>query len=87
MTQPPNEPSDNPPGRGRTRAVVGVALALVGSLILCGLIAVTNCTSDVCQKTMFDLGLALTSLISGGAQVMILVGLWLLWTTRRRPPS
>jgi len=66
------------------RALVGVLLVLAGSLILAGLVFVTNSRDPALERLMFDLGLALTGLISAAAQGLVLYGLWLLWTVRRR---
>jgi nicotinamide riboside transporter PnuC len=65
------------------RALAGVVLALAGSLTLTALVFMTNSSAPVWERLMFDLGLALTGLISAIAQTLVLYGLWLLWTARR----
>jgi len=74
------------PATGRPlRAVLGVVMAVAGSFILLGLVVISNCSSAFCESAMFNLGLALTGLISAGAQVLILGGVALLWSALKRP--
>lgn len=69
------------------RAVLGVIMAVAGSLTLLGLVVIANCSSTFCERAMFTLGLALTGLISAGAQVLVLGGVALLWSAVRTPGS
>ena len=66
------------------RALAGLVMVLAGSLILLGLVVVGNCSTELCQKVMFGLGLAQTALISAIAQGLVLGGLGMLWTAVRR---
>lgn len=79
----------NPPGparRGRAtgRVLAGVALVLAGSLTLSLLVWMSNSGDSAAERLMFDLGLALTSLISAGAQACVFCGVWILWRMARR---
>jgi hypothetical protein len=62
-------------------------MAVVGSLTLLGLVVIANCTSAFCERAMFNLGLALTGLISAGAQVLVLGGIAMLWSALKTPGS
>jgi len=76
------------PAPGRPlKAVLGVIMAVVGSLTLLGLVVIANCTSAFCERAMFNLGLALTGLISAGAQVLVLGGIAMLWSALKTPGS
>lgn len=74
-----------PPPGVALRAFTGVVLAVVGSLTLLGLIWISNSDQPALERLMFNLGLALTSLISATAQALVFFGLWLLWTAVHRP--
>lgn len=53
-----------------------------GLAAICGLVWIGNSHDRLAQRLMFDLGLGLTGLISAGAQVLILIGAWLMWRSR-----
>lgn len=59
-------------------------MALAGSLVLLGLVYISNDPSPAAEHLVFRLGLALTSLISAGAQVLVVAGVAVLWTAARR---
>lgn len=65
------------------RAISGALLVLIGSLSLLGLVWISNSSSPALERLLFDLGLALISLISLAAQAMVAFGLWLLWRALR----
>ena len=75
----PGKPHHVPLGR----AAAGVALVLAGSLTLFVLVWMSNSSAPGAQKLMFDLGLALTSLISASAQACVFFGVWILWRAVR----
>lgn len=59
-------------------------MVIAGSAAICGLVWIGDSHDRLAQRLMFDLGLAVTGLISAGAQVIILIGAWLMW--RSWPP-
>lgn len=63
--------------------VLGATMVIVGSAALCGLVWIGNSQNQIAQRLMFGLGLAATGLISASAQVMILIGAWLMWRLSR----
>jgi|GEM_PF-4880072 len=65
------------------RAALGVVLALAGSLLLTALVYMTNSTEPSLERLMFQLGLALTGLLSALGQGLVFFGLWLLWSAAR----
>ena len=65
------------------RAVIGVLLAVVGSLTLVGLVVIGNCSARLCERLLFGLGLATTGLVSAAAQALVLGGVWMLWSAFR----
>lgn len=65
------------------RAALGALMVLAGSLTLFVLVWMSNSSAPSAQKLMFDLGLALTSLISAGAQACVFFGVWILWRAVR----
>lgn len=69
-----------PPRFQTGRAVIGLLMAIAGSLTLVGLVVIGNCSARLCEKLLFGLGLATTGLISAAAQGFVLGGLWLLWS-------
>jgi len=64
--------------------VGGAAMALTGSLILLGLVYISNDPAPFAEHLLFRLGLALTSLISAAAQVLVVAGVAILWAAARR---
>lgn len=81
-----DHPASPSHGRRRmplARAALGVVLVLAGSLTLFVLVWMSNSGAPAAQKLMFDLGLALTSLISAGAQASVFFGVWILWRAVR----
>ena len=68
------------------RAALGVAMVVAGFATLAWLVYIANSTSPGAERTLMVVGLAGGSLISATAQAALLIGAWLIWTTRRRPP-
>jgi hypothetical protein len=66
------------------RELTGAAMILAGSLVLSGLVYISNDPSPFAEHLLFHLGLAVTSLISAGAQVLVVAGIAVLWTAVRR---
>ena len=83
---PAQTPSAQPHPRTRVilHELAGVALVLGGSLVLLGLVWISNDPSPFAEHLLFHLGLALTSLISAGAQVLVVVGVAVLRSAARR---
>lgn len=68
------------------RAVTGLLLVLVGGAALGALVYISNSRSPSAERAMIGLGLAGSVLVSGIAQAMVIIGLWMVWrATRRRP--
>ena len=61
------------------RCVVGAMMVIAGAAAIGALVWIGNSHDRLAQRLMFDLGLAGTGLISAGAQVLILIGAWLMW--------
>lgn len=88
----PRRPSpDRPPGAASPpfrlspgRAAAGVLLTVIGLATLAGQIFVFNCGSQACDRAMITIGLALGAALAALSQFAIILGLWLLWTARRR---
>ncbi|MCX7585484.1 hypothetical protein [Phenylobacterium sp. 58.2.17] len=59
-------------------------LALIGLAGLIGQIVVFNCGSQACDRAMMTVGLAMGAALAALCQIAIILGLWLLWTARRR---
>lgn len=70
-------------GRG-LREAGGVVMVLAGSLVLLGLVFINNDPSPQSEWLSIHLGLALTTLISAGAQGLVLGGLAVLWAALKR---
>lgn len=66
------------------REVTGLLMVVVGSLILLGLVVISNDPSPFAEHLLFSLGLALTGLISAGAQFLVFAGLAILWAAAKR---
>lgn len=73
----PRHPS--PRRASALRAWSGAMMVIAGSAAICGLVWIGDSHDRLAQRLMFDLGLAVTGLISAGAQVIILIGAWLMW--------
>lgn len=86
MTIPGTPPSRTPAAAPHrlAREVTGVAMVLAGSLMLFGLVVISNSPARGAERLLFALGLATTSLISAGAQFLVFAGLAVLWGARRR---
>ena len=81
----PDSPSNGSSRRGAVlQEFTGVAMALAGSLILLGLVYISNDSSPASEHLLFSLGLALMSLISAGAQILVVAGIVVLWAAARR---
>ena len=70
--------------RGGGRTALGLILTILGIGGLAALFVILDLDVPGLEAAPFRLGLALTALLSGAAQVSLLIGLWLLWTSRRR---
>ena len=66
------------------RAVLGLALVLVGGVGLAALFFISNSRSEGAERAMIGLGLAGSVLASAIAQTLVVVGLWLLWRAAGR---
>lgn len=85
MTAPQPPQSRRGPRAGVVlREVGGAAMALAGSLILLGLVYISNDPAPFAEHLVFQLGLALTTLISAAAQVLVVAGVAILWAAARR---
>jgi hypothetical protein len=85
MTQPrPAPPGRPPPRRTLLHEAVGAVMALAGSLVLLGLVYISNDPAPFAEQLLFRLGLALMSLISAAAQILVVAGVVILWTAARR---
>lgn len=82
MRSPQSE--SGPPNRSVGSAVLGLAMALLGSLLLVGLAFISNDPSPASEALMFHLGLATMALISMVAQGLVVVGVVLLWRRAAR---
>ncbi|WP_293402880.1 hypothetical protein [Phenylobacterium sp.] len=82
LDPPPGAP---PPLRlSPGRAAAGALLTIIGVATLAGQIFVFNCGSQACDRAMMTIGLALGAALAALSQLAIILGLWLLWTARRR---
>lgn len=66
------------------RALVGIVFVLAGSAGLLGLLYVTWNHSPAAEHLLFRIGLAGSAILSGLAQVLMLVGAWMVWTALQR---
>lgn len=74
-----------PPGRQfLRRAIWGMAAALVGSVLVSAMLAVTYGRTPFLEQALFQLGLAGVPLVAALGQILILLGLTLLWSALRR---
>lgn len=68
----------------KSRIALGAVLTLLGAVGLAALFIILDVDLPGLEAAPYRLGLAFTVLLSGAAQVSLLIGIWLLWTTRRR---
>lgn len=73
-----------PPRPLLRRAVLGMALALLGFALVSAMLAVTYGRTPFLERALFQLGLAGTPLVAVLGQVLILMGLAMLWSALRR---
>ena len=66
------------------RAAAGALLAVIGLAGLVAQIAVFNCGSQACDRAMMTIGLAMGAALAALCQLAIIIGLWLLASSRRR---
>ena len=66
------------------REAVGVAMVLAGSLVLLGLVFISNDPSPRSEWLSIHLGLALIGLVSATAQGLVFGGLAVLWASFKR---
>lgn len=75
-----------PPARPRTGLVVaGLVLLVVGLIGFVAIAAVVYGDSAVAESWAIRLGLAGGLLASATAQILILIGGWMIWRATRRP--
>lgn len=70
------------PGQRLWRTLVGAALALTGAVVLTVVVMMIFSEDPVLVSLGFKLGLALSSMVSALGQIVLLIGLWLLWSAR-----
>jgi hypothetical protein len=80
----PQTPPRKPRAHILLHEAAGAVMVLLGSLTLLGLVYISNDPAPYAENLVFSLGLALTSLISAGAQVLVLAGVAILWGAVRR---
>lgn len=80
-----NPPPDRRSSTSWLQVVIGAALALTGVAVLASLFVIVYGDREPFQTYAVYLGLAGTALISAGAQIAILVGLWLVWRGTAAP--
>ena len=80
---PENRPSSRPLLR---RAIWGMASALVGFVLVTSMLAVTYGRTPILEHALFQLGLAGVPLVAALGQVLILLGLAMLWSALHRQP-
>ncbi|CAN7266228.1 hypothetical protein LJR164_001207 [Phenylobacterium sp. LjRoot164] len=82
LDPPPGAP---PPLRlSPGRAAAGALLTLIGAAGLIAQIVVFNCGSQACDRVMMTLGLAMGAALAALCQLAVIIGLWLLASSRRR---
>ena len=82
--QVPHPPRRGPGANAIRQEILGPAMALAGSLLLLGLVYISNAANPFAERLLFALGLAMTSLISALAQVLVIGGVVILWRAARR---
>lgn len=65
-------------------ATVGVLLTAAGAAALAGLFYIGDSRAPSAEHAMISLGLAGAVLASALAQALVIVGLWMVWRSRRR---
>jgi hypothetical protein len=68
------------------RAAAGAAMILVGSLVLVGLVFISNDSAPLSERLLFGLGLPGMALVSALAQILVFGGLATLWAIVHRKP-
>lgn len=93
LVGPRRSSPDPPPGAASPplrlspgRAAAGALLAIIGLAALAAQMFILNCGSQACDRAMMTIGLALGAALAALAQFAIILGLWMLWTARRREP-
>lgn len=66
------------------KEIAGVVMVLAGSLMLVGLIYISNDPSRLSQRLLFGLGLPGMALASAAAQILVFAGVAVLWAVLRR---
>lgn len=62
--------------------LVGAVLTLTGAVVLTGVLMMIFSEDPAVVSLGFKLGLALSSVVSALGQIVLLIGLWLLWSVR-----
>ena len=88
MTTPqaPREPDKSTTSAGGrvSREIAGVLMVLAGSLMLLGLIFISNDPRPLSQRLLFGLGLPGMAIASAGSQILVVAGVAVLWSALRR---
>jgi hypothetical protein len=71
------------PRRRLWRTLVGAGFTLAGASVLAALGLVVFSEDPALAALEFKLGLALSSAVSALGQIVLMIGLWLLWSARR----
>lgn len=71
-------------GARKRRTALGAVMIVAGAATLGWLVYIGNSTSPAAERALIAVGLAGGALISAVAQAVLLIGAWLIWTTRRR---
>lgn len=80
-------PEDRPSRRPLLRrAIWGMAAALAGLGVVSAMLAVTYGRTPILEQALFQLGLAGVPLVAALGQVLILLGLAMLWSALHRQP-
>jgi hypothetical protein len=87
MTPSKSPPTDAKPAGGSInralREAMAVLMILTGSLVLVGLVFISNDRSPVSQELLFGLGLPGMGLVSAFAQLLVFGGVAILWAILR----
>ena len=78
-------PEDRPLRRPLLRrAIWGMAAALVGFVLVSAMLAVAHGRTPFLEQALFELGLAGVPLVAALGQILVLLGLAMLWSALHR---